>query len=197
MHLIALTGTIAAGKTTVADLFRHWGATVLDADAAVHELQRPGTAVFNAIVARFGRRIVAPDGTLDRAALRRRILEDPVDRRDLEAIVHPALELERREAVAAARARGDRVVIADVPLLFEASDPDRYDGIVVVDAPEHERRRRLMEDRHLSREETDQLMALQWPAAAKRARATWIIDNDGDRDALRARALAVWREIAA
>ena len=196
MRLVALTGTIAAGKTTVADLFRRWGATVLDADAAVHALQQPGTPVYNAIVARFGRKIVAPDGTLDRAALRHRILDDPVDRRDLETIVHPALELERREAIAAARARGDTVVIADVPLLFEASDPDRYEGVVVVDAPEYERRRRLIDTRHLSREEADRLMALQWPAAAKRARATWIIDNDGDREALRARALAVWRKIA-
>ena len=196
MRLIALTGTVAAGKSTVAALFRQWGATVVDADAVVRELQQPGTPVFDAIVSRFGPDIVAADGTLDRAALRQRILADPVARRDLEAIVHPAVKLQRDAARDAARARGERVLIDDVPLLFEAADPDRYDGIIVVDAPEAERRRRLIDERGLSPDQADLLMAAQWPADAKRARATWIIDNAGDRDALQQRARQVWQEIA-
>lgn len=196
MRLIALTGTVAAGKSTVAALFRQWGATVLDADAVVRELQQPGTPVFDAIVARFGPGVLASGGGLDRAALRKRILTDPVARRDLEAIVHPAVKLERDAALDAARSRGETMVIDDVPLLFEAADPDRYDAIIVVDAPEAERRRRLIAERGLSGEEADLLMAAQWPAGAKRNRATWIIDNAGDRDTLQHRAREVWAEIS-
>ncbi len=170
---------------------------MLDADAIVRDLQQPGTAVFSAIVARFGGGVVAADGTLDRAALRHVVLADPVARRDLEAIVHPAVELERRAALDAAAARGDRVAIVDIPLLFEAADPSRYDGVIVVDAPEAERRRRLVADRGLAAAEADGLMTAQWPAAAKRERATWIIDNSGDRAALTRRAREVWDEISA
>src|SRR5689334_5932107 len=92
----ALTGNIAAGKSSVAALLADWGAVVIDADTIVRSLQRPGTPVFDAIAARFGSGVLAPDGSLDRAALRRRILADTGDKRALEAIVHPAVEAERR-----------------------------------------------------------------------------------------------------
>ena len=186
MHVYALTGSIAAGKSTVGALFRAWGAPVIDADALVRELQRPGQPVLAAIVATFGRDVLDDDGELNRAAMRRRILNE------LEAIVHPAVEARRRELVEAARARGEAIVIADIPLLFEAADPGAYDGIIVVDAPIAERRHRLMHDRRLSAHDADQLIAAQMPADEKRARATWIIDNDGDRATLSQRARVVW-----
>ena len=192
MRLIALTGSVAAGKSSVGAHFRSWGATVIDADALVRELQRPGEPVLDAIVAGFGREVLDAHGALDRAAMRRRIIADPAAKRRLESIVHPAVEQRRHALVDAARARGDELVIADIPLLFEAADPDGYDGVIVVDAPTPERRRRLMHDRDMSAHEADQLMAAQFPAAEQRARATWIIDNDGDRATLETRARAVW-----
>ena len=192
MRIIALTGSVAAGKSTVGALFRAWGATLIDADALVRELQQPGEPVFNAIVAAFGHDALDAHGAIDRPAMRRRILTDPAAKRRLERIVHPAVEQRRRRMVDAARERGEQLVIADIPLLFEAADPDAYDGIIVVDAPAPERRRRLMHDRGLSAHDADRLIAAQIPAADQRVRADWIIDNDGDRATLETRTRAVW-----
>jgi dephospho-CoA kinase len=192
MHTYALTGSVAAGKSTVGALFREWGATIVDADALVHELEQRGEPVFNAIVKAFGRGVLDAHGEIDRAALRQHILSDPQARHQLEAIVHPAVEARRRALVDAASARGDALVIVDIPLLFEAADPGAYDGVIVVDAPITERNRRLMVDRGLSAHDSQRLIGAQMPAAEKRARATWVIDNDADRATLAQRARAVW-----
>lgn len=192
MRVVALTGSVAAGKSSVGALFRAWGATLIDADALVRELQRKGEPVFDAIVAAFGPDVVDARGELDRPAMRHHMLADPTAKRRLEAIVHPAFEIRRRALVEAARARGDAIVIAEIPLLFEAADPAAYDGVVVVDAPVAERRRRLQHARGFSAHDADQLIAAQLPATEKRARATWIIDNDADRAMLETRTRAVW-----
>ena len=192
---VALTGNAAAGKSAVADLLRDWGATVIDADAIVRVLQQPGTAVFDAIVARFGPAIVAADGTLDRAALRARVLADPAQRRSLEAIVHPAVEAERQRLLVEAGGGADAIVVSDIPLLFEVMDPSGFDAVVLVDAPEALRRERLVRLRGLPDPEAAALLAAQQPAEAKRARAGFVIDNDGTREALRDRAWLVWRKL--
>ena len=192
MRRIALTGNIAAGKSTVAQLLRSWGAVLFDADEAVRVLQRPGSGVFAAIVAHFGGGVVRADGGHDRVALRDRILADPAERAALEAIVHPAVDARRVAAQEAAAAAGAAVFVADIPLLFESADPSAYDGVILVDAPAGERRRRLINARRLSPLDADRLIAAQMPAAAKRALATWIIDNDADRATLVARTRAVW-----
>lgn len=194
---IALTGNIAAGKSTVAALFRDWGATILDADAIVRELQQPGTPVFAAIAAAFGPGVLAADGTLDRAALRRRVFADEAARAQLNAIVHPAVFARRAELAAAAQAAGARRIISDIPLLFEVADPASYPVIILVDAPEAERRRRLVEDRGLDPAQADALLRAQLPSREKRARSTFIIDNDADRATLEARARAVWDALPA
>ncbi len=192
MRRIALTGNIAAGKSTVAQLLRSWGAALFDADEAVRVLQRPGSGVFAGIVGHFGRGILRADGAIDRAVLRDRILADPAERAALEAIVHPAVEERRLAAQAAAEASGAAVFVADIPLLFESADPGAYDGVILVDAPEAERRRRLINARRLAPRDAERLIAAQMPAATKRPRATWIIDNDADRATLVARTRAVW-----
>jgi len=192
---VALTGNVAAGKSTVAGHFAAWGATVIDADAIVRGLQRPGTPVFEAIVARFGPGAVAVDGTLDRAALRTRLLANPEDRRDLEAIVHPAVDAERRRLLLAARRSGVPIVVNDIPLLFEAMDPSRFEAVVLVDAPEPVRKGRLMTTRGLSSGEAAALISAQLPSAGKRARAHFVVDNDGSPEQLRDRAWLVWRRL--
>ncbi len=194
-QVVGLTGNVASGKSTVATLFRGWGATIIDADAIVRELQRPGQPVFTAILERFGPAVRRADGGLDRAVLRRLIVADPGARDDLERIVHPAVEARREQLTAAARLRGDPVVIADIPLLFEALDPAGFDAVIVVDAPVEYRRARLVHDRGLTATDADALIAAQRPAATKRARATWVIDNDGDRGTLAARARTVWEAL--
>jgi dephospho-CoA kinase len=193
--VIALTGNVAAGKSKVAELFADWGATVVDADVLVRQLQQPGEPVFDAIIARFGSDMLRADGGLDRAALRRRMLGDAEAKRDLEAIVHPAVAERRRQLTAAAADRGAPLVVADIPLLFEADDPAAYDAVVLVDAPQLVRRERLIALRGMDPDEADRLMAAQLPSGLKRRAADFVIDNDGDLQLLRERALAVWHAL--
>lgn len=193
---VGLTGNVAAGKSTVAALFRGWGATLIDADALVHELQAAGSPVLAAIAARFGAAVLRADGALDRAALRARVLADPTELTALNALMHPAVAARRRELVQAARRRGDRIVVSDIPLLFEADDPTSFDAIVLVDAPETVRWARLAE-RGLPAGEAERLMAAQQPAADKRARSDYVIDNGGDVTALEHSARTVWQALVA
>lgn len=196
IHL-ALTGNVAAGKSSVAALFADWGATIIDADAIVHELQQPGQPVLMAMVRRFGRGILRSDWRLDRPALRRRILDNPEDRAALEAIVHPAVVARREELIAEAEARGVAVIVSDIPLLFEAADPDAFDGVILVDAPEAVRRDRLISLRGMNPAEADRLIAAQMPSEEKRGRSDFIIDNAGTEADLEHAARAVWDRIMA
>lgn len=192
---VALTGNVASGKSSVARLFADWGAVVVDADAIVRDLQRPGTPVFDAIRSRFGPGVIGADGQLDRASLRATILADDDARRDLEAIVHPAVAAERERLIDAARDGGDRVVVSDIPLLFEVMDPSAFEAIVLVDAPEALRRLRLEQDRGLEPAEARALMRTQLPAGGKRLKSDFVIDNDGSLEQLRDRAWVVWRKL--
>ncbi len=194
---VALTGNIAAGKSAVAELFRRWGATVLDADAIVREVQAPGGPVIRRIAERFGPAVVRPDGSLDRPALRRMVMADAEAREALERIVHPAVYARRTELAAEAEARGDRIVVSDIPLLFESGDPGAFDAVVLVDAPEELRQRRLVEHRGLSESEAREMIRAQLPAAAKRARSDFLIENNGDLAALERDASEVWRALLA
>jgi dephospho-CoA kinase len=194
---VALTGNIAAGKSTVAALFRAWGATIIDADQLVREAQAPGSPILTAIGERFGPDLIDAAGRLDREGLRRRVLADPAALADLNRLVHPEVLRRRAALEAEARARGDRIVVSDIPLLFEASDPDAFDVVILVDAPPAVRRARLLATRRLGADEADRMLSAQAPSGPKRARSTFVIDNDGDRQALEARARAVWIELGA
>ena len=195
--IVALTGNIAAGKSTVATLFKGWGAGIVDADQVVRELQQPGTEVFQQIVKRFGKAILTPKGEIDRPALRKLILEDTGARSDLNAIVHPAVRAQRETLVAAARAAGARIIVADIPLLFEAADPAEFDAVVLVDAPDAVRLNRLVTMRGLPPEDAERLMAAQQPSAGKRPLSQFVIDNDGDRAQLERRTRDVWLALEA
>ena len=192
---VALTGNIAAGKSAVAELFRRWGATVIDADEIVREVQAPGGPVMREIAARFGESVLRVDGSLDRPALRRRVMADPDARAALNRIVHPAVQVRRADLMKAARSRGDHVVVSDIPLLFEAAEPGEFDVIVLVDAPEEVRLARLMEHRGLDREEARRMIEAQMPSREKRARSDYVIENDGDLAALERATKAVWRAL--
>ena len=197
MLLVALTGNIASGKSTVAKLLVARGATLIDADVLARRAVRVGTRGYDAIVRRWGSGVLAPDGVLDRAALRRRVFGQPEELHELNAIVHPEVARMRDELVAEARARGDRVVVCDIPLLFEANLADGFDRILLVDAPRPVRLERLVRDRGLRETEAMQMIAQQMPADLKRARADFVIDNDGTRESLEHRVDEVWRALAA
>jgi dephospho-CoA kinase len=194
---VGLTGNIAAGKSAVADLFHRWGATVLDADEIVREVQAPGGPVLRRIAERFGPSVVREDGSLDRPALRRLVLADSEALAALNRIVHPAVHARQAELAAEAAARGDRIVVSDIPLLFEVADPDAFDAVVLVDAPEPVRLQRLVEQRGLDQSEAASMIRAQMPAAEKRARSDFVIENDRDLGALERAAAEVWNALVA
>src|SRR6266581_3035265 len=176
---VGLTGNIASGKSTVVELFKKWGSTVIDADALAREAQAPGSAVLATIARRFGADVVAQGGSLDRAALRAKVMGDNAALAALNAIVHPAVQQRRLELQRTAAERGDAIVINDIPLLFEVLDPAQFDAIVLIDAPAALRRTRLRALRGLSNEETDRMIAAQMPAERKRPQSQHVIDNTG------------------
>jgi dephospho-CoA kinase len=197
MLSVALTGNIGAGKSTVAALFQRWGATIIDADALVREAQAQGSDALAEIAARFGPAVIRPDGTLDRPALRARVLTSREELAALNRIMHPRVQQLRLELVEQARLRGDRIVVSEIPLLFEAADPTAFDVVILVDAPEAVRRQRLLASRALRADEVDRLMAAQQGSAAKRQHSDFVIDNDGDPVSLERSAASVWKALRA
>jgi dephospho-CoA kinase len=194
---VALTGNIGAGKSTVAELFQRWGATVIDADQLVREAQAPGQPVLAQIAARFGAELIRKDGSLDRGGLRARVLREPSSLADLNRIVHPEVHRRRKRLLEEARNRGDRIAVSVIPLLFEAAHPSEFDATVLVDAAEPVRRARLLASRTLPPAEIDGLMAAQMASGSKRGRSDFVIDNDGDFEALERSAALVWQALLA
>ena len=174
---IGLTGGIGSGKSTVAGLFEACGALRFDADAVSRELTAAGGAAMPAIEAAFGPEVVAADGALDRAAMRKRVFGDSGQRLRLEAILHPLIG-ERREALL--QAAGTRSVVFDIPLLAEsAAWRRRVDRIVVVDCLETTQVARVVARSGLPAAEVQAIMASQATRARRRAVADAVIFNDG------------------
>jgi dephospho-CoA kinase len=195
MLLVGLTGNIASGKSTVAQLFGGWGATLIDADVLARQAVDVGMPAYHAIVERWGESVTAPDGPIDRRELRQRVFSDSEQLEALNAIVHPEVQRLRDQLVDDARRRGDRIVVCDIPLLFERRLADQFDRIVLVDAPRPVRMERLVRDRSLETTEAMKMIASQMPAELKRARADYLIDNTGSLEELEARAREVWRAL--
>jgi len=195
MLSVALTGNVASGKSTVLAHFAHWGAVVVDTDQLAREVVAPGRPALRSILARFGDDLALADGTLDRTLLRRRVMGDDERRAVLNAIVHPEVMQVHAQRLEDARKAGAAVVVSDIPLLFEALDPDAWDVVVLVDAPEETRRQRLVELRGYSDEEARDVMGAQLPSRFKRARSHIVIDNDGSLEALQANARTAWEAL--
>lgn len=195
MLKVGLTGNIAAGKSSVADVWRTMGAAVVDADELSRRAVEPGTPAHDAIAREWGTWVLEEGGALDRAALRQIVFADPEARARLEGIVHPAVAALRDEEYREARARGEKLVVADIPLLFEVGMADEFDVVVLVDAPEEVRLRRIVTDRGLDEDEARRMIAAQMPAELKRARADVTINNNGTLGDLQDRARDVWRQL--
>ena len=178
---VALTGGIASGKSTVAVLFAQLGVPVIDMDALARELVAPGTTLLGQVLARFGERVRAPDGALDRRALRELVFRDADARRELEALLHPAIRARAAELAAAVHAP---YLIIVIPLLAEAGYASDYDRVLVVDCDEPLQRLRLAQRDGGSAELIDAALRAQAPRAARLALATEVIDNDGGLAAL-------------
>jgi dephospho-CoA kinase len=197
MLLIGLTGNIGSGKSTVAQLLSERGATIIDADVLARRAVELGTQAYAAIVERWGTSILAADGLIDRGALRRIVFSEPQELEQLNAIVHPEVERMRAGLVEQARQRGDRLVVCDIPLLFERRMTEAFDRIVLVDAPRPVRLERLVRERGLRETEAMDMIVAQMPAELKRARADFVIDNVGTLTQLDRRVTEVWSALLA
>ncbi|WP_298811673.1 dephospho-CoA kinase [uncultured Sphingomonas sp.] len=172
--IVGLTGSIGMGKSTVAQMFRDEGVPVFDADAEVHRLQGPGGKVVAAIEARFPGTTGA--GGVDRARLAAAVLGDDEAMKALEAIVHPAVGVERAAFLAAYA--GADLVVFDVPLLFETGGDQKVDKVVVVSADAQVQRARTLQRPGMTEAKFDAILARQMPDAEKRARADFVIATD-------------------
>lgn len=195
MKIIGLTGGIACGKSTVSTELRARGAAIIDADALAHELSQPHQPLFNAYVQRFGREIVTENGTLDRAAIARRVFADPAVRAEVDAIAHPLIRMAAEERLRAARDENKRAAVLDVPLLFEAGWDVLADETWVVSLPREEQLKRLLaRDKAMDEGEARARIAAQMPLAEKCARADVIVDNSGTKEEIREYIGKLWKE---
>ena len=195
MLVVGLTGNIGSGKSTVAQLLSERGATIIDADVLARRAVEAGTPAYEKIVERWGTSIVGLDKQLDRGALRRTVFSDPAQLEELNEIVHPEVESLRQRLLDDARQRGDRIVVCDIPLLFEKHMAPRFDRILLVDAPRPLRLERLVRDRGLRETEAMDMIAAQMPAELKRAGADFIIENAGTLNALEQQVADVWMHL--
>lgn len=200
MYLIGLTGGIASGKSAVAGRLAEHGAVVVDADVLAREVVEPGTEGLAEIGRQFGPGVIAPDGSLDRAALGAIVFPDPQKRALLNSITHPAIWARAKQLFDLAQQRDPHaVVVYDVPLLAEASGdrPMRFDLVVVVHADMEERIRRLVELRGMSREEALHRLNSQASDTERLAIADVVIDSNGTLDDTLRQADELWAMAAA
>lgn len=192
MLLVGLTGNIASGKSEVARLLGERGAKLIDADVLAREAVKPGTKALDKIVATWGEEVLAPDGSLDRGALRRIAFSDQAQLEKLNAIVHPEVTRLRDLEIEKAKSRGDKMVVCVIPLLFERNLVNDFDYIVLVDAPRALRLERLAETRGLEETDAMNMIASQMPAELKKARADYSIENVGSLDDLQRAVDKLW-----
>jgi dephospho-CoA kinase len=178
-HVIGLTGGIASGKTTVAKLLAGRGAAVVDADQLARQVVEPGQPALSELVARFGAAILTADGRLDRKRLGAIAFADPAARADLERITHPRIAAASAAAIAGWSDAGANVVFYEAALLVERGTHASLAGLIVVAVEPEVQYARLVERDRLGPEEADARIAAQAPLAAKRAAATWVIENTG------------------
>jgi len=202
--ILGLSGGIGTGKSTVAGFLGSLGATVIDADAIVHELQAPGTRLLDEIQQAFGSDVIDDEGGLDRAALGTTVFRDAAARRRLEQIVHPEVIATIADRVARAQAAGTPLIVVDIPLLFESreSNPNRdstppFAATVLVYAPENQQIERQMKRDGCDREAALQRVRAQLPIESKRAMADVVIDNSGSLEETRRQARMLFERFTA
>lgn len=192
MFILGLTGSIGMGKTTTAKLFAEEGVPVHDSDAAVHRLYE-GEAVA-AIEAAFPG--ATANGKVDRHKLGAMVVNDAGALKRLEGIVHPLVRQSETRFLELARAAGEKIVVLDIPLLYETGAEKRVDAVVVVTAPPETQRQRVLERPGMTPDKLEALLAKQMPDSEKRARADFIVDSGGGLEVAREQVQDILQKIA-
>jgi len=195
MHLmrVGLTGGVASGKSTVSAMLAELGAVVIDADLLAREAVAPGSDGLAEVVAAFGPEVLTPEGELNRPAVGAIVFADPERRRALESILHPRVRARAAQIESAAPA--EAVVVHDIPLLAETGQAAGFDAVVVVDVPTELQVERMTSLRGMTREDAEARIAAQADREQRRAIATYVIDNTGSLDDLRAEVARVLEEL--
>lgn len=173
---LGLTGSIGMGKSTAGRMFVARGFPLWDADAAVHRLYARGGAAVGPVAAAFPQALV--DGAIDRDALKSALAADPAALSRLEGIVHPLVSADRAAFIAQAASDGARIVVLDIPLLFETGAEAQMDGVAVVSTDAETQRARVLARPGMTEQALSMILSRQMPDAEKRARADWIIPTD-------------------
>lgn len=190
MILIGLTGGIGCGKSEVSRLLEKRGAVIVDADLIVRELQQPGAEIFLRMVEMFGDKVVAADGSLDRAAVANEVFKDTEILGKLNLLIHPVVRRVMNERVEKYRDT-DKVVVLDIPLLVE-NPREGLDGILVVDLDPQIAIERIVDQRKMSIDDAKARVSRQSSREQRLAIANHVIDNSGDRDALAKQVEIAW-----
>jgi dephospho-CoA kinase len=193
---IGLTGGIAAGKSTVANLLVQRGALLIDLDRIAREIVEPGRPALAQIAQRFGQAVLRADGSLDRQKLGAIVFADPLKRRELERITHPAIRAVMKQRMEEnEREAPDRLTVVDVPLLYESGLEDRFERVMVVYVPRRTQLERLIRRDRLTPEEAERRLNAQMDIEEKRQRADFVIDNSGSLEETERQVEAFWREM--
>lgn len=192
---IGLTGGIATGKSTVAKLLMERGAILIDLDTIAREIVEPGQPSLDAIAERFGQAVLQADGTLDRKRLGSIVFADPAERKALEAITHPAIRKIMRERMAYHESHSPhKLVVVDVPLLYESGLESYFQQIMVVYVPRDVQLERLLERDKLTIEEAHRRLDAQMNIEDKKLKADVLIDNSGSLSSTEEQIERFWRE---
>ena len=190
---VGLTGGVASGKSTVSAMLRELGAVVIDADQLARDVVAKGTPGLARVVEAFGPGVLTDDGEMNRPAVGAIVFADEGKRRELEAIIHPLVGA--RSAELASQAGPRDVVVHDIPLLVETGQAEAFDAVIVVDVPEELQIDRMLRDRGWVEDESRARIAAQAGRHVRRAAATYVIENTGTREDLRARVAEVFGDL--
>ena len=195
LYRIGLTGGIASGKSTVGAMLRQMGAVVIDTDWIAHEVTAPGSGAVMEMSRRYGSDIVKEDGSLRRDAVGKIVFSDPVEKKWLEALLHPLIRAEAEKQAQAAFEAGQKVVVLDVPLLFESGWNGQVDEIWTVYVPREIQEVRLQRRDGYTESEIADRLASQWPINEKAKRADVVIDNTGLPESTRRQVEVAWNAV--
>ena len=195
MKLVGLTGGIASGKSTVAEILKRQGAAIINADVLAREVVEPGHQAWTEIVNTFGTAVLQPDRALDRQKLRAIIFDDPDARKKLESIIHPQVRALAEQRIREHAAAGYAVIVYEVPLLFEGNLQEWLRPVILVACDVDTQRNRLQSRDNLSAAQAQKHIDAQMSLEAKRRLADYVIENNGSLEDLKRQVQAVLEKI--